>query len=790
MDSESRKVQIIYELVDKISAQMDKVQTSIEEANETADKSEGFNNLTGNIIKANLATQVLLAGLNLLRGALNEGGEILKAGARYEMLNESLNTTARNLGYTKEQLKGYYEELENANTFGSKATEVLKSLLQTGMIPMLEKLQFANGETGFKGLVLTMKDFAASAGVSSSQAMDDFTKAIQRLEPLLLDKYFTMRNLTFVYGDYADKIGKTLPELTEQEKRTAFLNEIVREGSIQMGVYAETYDTAGKNMLSLADISDSLKEEIGLQLQPAFKAVTNTLVTTLKGIRDLVKENPQLINQIVTVAAVVGGLVASFFIAGKAVAAVTMAITIAKGAFAALSVQITATQLAAGVLGLVLAAVGALIAKSFMDQVAAQQEANESTEELGQTTQDFFANAGAASDQYNEKLDDHVRKLKQIKDAIDEENAAFERQLADLIIGREQDLASNKKALDKELAQFNKAQEEKDKQFEENRTKIEEENEARLRNLEDTLGAELQIGSASYEQDLANYMAVIEQERQAGQKRLDDAVIAHQTETADAKAQMDERTSALQMKISEDEAFLMKHAEVVKGINRDVVKDELEQLQMAHQKRLETLQNQLTEAERKWGTSNDVIGNDWRDTIAGMNNQKLDLAGMIKPIDWGQVLGGAWTSLKSLVKQFLGGLAGAIVEIARQIALWIRGVVESIPVVGGEIAKHINNQDQINNLANKMLTDIAGWSGISANARGSKYFKGGLTLVGEEGPELVNLPQGSSVMSNRESSEMVGKSVNIGAINVYAAEGQSATEVASEVMDQINTLIA
>lgn len=42
------------------------------------------------------------------------------------------------------------------------------------------------------------------------------------------------------------------------------------------------------------------------------------------------------------------------------------------------------------------------------------------------------------------------------------------------------------------------------------------------------------------------------------------------------------------------------------------------------------------------------------------------------------------------------------------------------------------------------------------NAGGTENWRGGLTWVGEAGPELVNLPQGSSIYSNQESQQMGG----------------------------------
>ncbi len=44
---------------------------------------------------------------------------------------------------------------------------------------------------------------------------------------------------------------------------------------------------------------------------------------------------------------------------------------------------------------------------------------------------------------------------------------------------------------------------------------------------------------------------------------------------------------------------------------------------------------------------------------------------------------------------------------------------------------------------------------VPRNARGTSYFPGGLSLIGEEGPELVNLPRGSQVFSNSRTQSLL-----------------------------------
>src|SRR5699024_6489616 len=79
---------------------------------------------------------------------------------------------------------------------------------------------------------------------------------------------------------------------------------------------------------------------------------------------------------------------------------------------------------------------------------------------------------------------------------------------------------------------------------------------------------------------------------------------------------------------------------------------------------------------------------------------------------------------------------------------------------------------------------------IGRNAQGTDYWRGGLTWVGEKGPELIDLPKGSKVFSNDKSMEMVaGKGCKVehsGSIKVVGVNNKD--ELAGVVdinMDQL-----
>lgn len=111
-----------------------------------------------------------------------------------------------------------------------------------------------------------------------------------------------------------------------------------------------------------------------------------------------------------------------------------------------------------------------------------------------------------------------------------------------------------------------------------------------------------------------------------------------------------------------------------------------------------------------------------------------------------------WTNLKTI----FGNIKGFIVEVWDGIKLSIKNSINSMI-------------DSINGLIrglNKIkLPEWAGGFGINIPqipklAKGTSNFQGGLAMVGEAGRELVNLPQGSQVIPNKQTESMLGNSFN------------------------------
>jgi methyl-accepting chemotaxis protein len=112
----------------------------------------------------------------------------------------------------------------------------------------------------------------------------------------------------------------------------------------------------------------------------------------------------------------------------------------------------------------------------------------------------------------------------------------------------------------------------------------------------------------------------------------------------------------------------------------------------------------------------------------------------------------------------LGVLADALTIVANTVAIVIELFKQLFNLISGKGFDDSNLTRYGENIA-KVFSDegasARAWSGgfgknIGRNADGTDYWPGGLTWVGERGPELVSLPQGSRVYSAEDSRSMGG----------------------------------
>lgn len=126
------------------------------------------------------------------------------------------------------------------------------------------------------------------------------------------------------------------------------------------------------------------------------------------------------------------------------------------------------------------------------------------------------------------------------------------------------------------------------------------------------------------------------------------------------------------------------------------------------------------------------------------------------------VLSTAWSVISPILDLAIQGV-GLMAEAFGWAFPYIQGIIEGVwNVIGPVFTKIGEGIGAVVSAVKKIrgVDDGGGTGGsngggsVPAHATGTPYFSGGWTTVGEHGPELMNLPAGTKILSNSESSHV------------------------------------
>lgn len=165
----------------------------------------------------------------LVRVYATFAANLFAAGAAFRALSDAADTT--------NMIKG----LDQLSASSGQALGSLSKQLAAatgGAISMREAME-ATTKGSAAGLnsdqILKMGEVAKKAsqalGVNMTDAMSRLSRGISKLEPELLDELGIYTKLDKATNDYARSVGKTASSLTDFEKRQAFANAVLKEGT-------------------------------------------------------------------------------------------------------------------------------------------------------------------------------------------------------------------------------------------------------------------------------------------------------------------------------------------------------------------------------------------------------------------------------------------------------------------------------------------------------------------------------------------------------------------------------
>ncbi len=239
------------------------------------------------------------AAEGLIQSVAKIGAESVLTAAR----TQGLNAVAEYLGQQTGKTKGEVDDLIKAlNRQGISLQESANLVIQ---------LSRANlGLENAQKLATVAQNAAFISGMNSSDALDNIITGIITLQPRLLRTAGI--TVTFEQAEIAaaKAAGRTVESLTAEEKQVIALNEVLRVGAKQAGVYALSMQYVGKQLTSLPRFLQDAEASVGEVFLPALSQV----VTVATQLLTIIREYPKTFVLVAT--AVTGAASAALLFAG------------------------------------------------------------------------------------------------------------------------------------------------------------------------------------------------------------------------------------------------------------------------------------------------------------------------------------------------------------------------------------------------------------------------------------------------------------------------------------------
>lgn len=193
---------------------------------------------------------------DLVRGATATVDEMFRLGAIMGTVSTSFDRLVAASGSSTMSL----DNLRNATYSMVKDVDLLQAANQAMMLglPIDELDEMYNSAIRVGG----------ATGLTATKAINDFTIALGRQQPKILDNFGIKLQLSEAEELYAQQLGKSVSALTDEEKETAFATIAIQKMNEQAGILGENISDATMRQNQWAASWGNLTTRIGEFLTP------------------------------------------------------------------------------------------------------------------------------------------------------------------------------------------------------------------------------------------------------------------------------------------------------------------------------------------------------------------------------------------------------------------------------------------------------------------------------------------------------------------------------------------
>ncbi len=227
--------------------------------------------LAGLVTVGTVLLSVLGPVVNYFKQMAEQG---LQIAARVDALRVGLEVTAKNAGMGVEYVSKKVQDLQRTGITTRESIESIMQFLTQGLpIENIEKLARAG------------QDMAVAYGRNSTETFNRFVYAIVTGNAEVLRLVGINKTATMMQDEFAKSLGKTTEQLTQQERKQAIINGIMKAAEGYAGLYEKSLESVGKKMTSLQRYTEEAGLALGQVLLPILTANIDVATQFFKSIQ-------------------------------------------------------------------------------------------------------------------------------------------------------------------------------------------------------------------------------------------------------------------------------------------------------------------------------------------------------------------------------------------------------------------------------------------------------------------------------------------------------------------------
>lgn len=210
----------------------------------------------------------------LVRLYATVAANLFAVGAAFNSLREAMNTTnmiegLNQLGATSGQSLGTLaKDLAAASGGALSLRDAMEATAKATSAGMSSKQLLQLGSVA--------KNASQALGLSMTDAVSRLTRGIVKLEPELLDELGLFTKIGPATEAYARSVGKSVTALTDFERRQAFANAVLKEGTDKFNAINIPTNPYDKLLASLKDLAQNGLEVVNKYLAPVLDSLSQS----------------------------------------------------------------------------------------------------------------------------------------------------------------------------------------------------------------------------------------------------------------------------------------------------------------------------------------------------------------------------------------------------------------------------------------------------------------------------------------------------------------------------------